>query len=347
MNIESENYREQTVEQLLLRLCEGRLTAEEEVRIESWVEEDENNKKIFDEIITLSLKMDALDIVSSIDSDKAFQRTTKKIRRHTLNRWAGRIQKFAAMLVIPLMATIIYMACNDLNRNNDSVTAEMLEFRTNSGMTGKVMLPDGSTAILNSGSVLRYPSTFAKGKVRSVSFEGEAFFDIVKDEDCPFVITTSSDEQIKVYGTTFNLDAYSGKNITTTLVDGTVGFLYSDKRGEKHEIILTPNHKLDFNPICKVLSVKETSCLAETAWKDGKVILDKTPLVDILNSISKRYNVDFSICDPELASITFSGGAMTMNSIEHTLEALNIASGINWRIKPIEDIDAKQIIEIY
>jgi hypothetical protein len=48
-----------------------------------------------------------------------------------------------------------------------------------------------------------------------------------------------------------------------------------------------------------------------------------------------------------MASITFSGGTMTMNSLEHTLKALSLASGINYRIQPTEDIDTKQIIEIY
>lgn len=345
MNKENE-FNNNAVENLLVRFCDGGLTPEEEALLERWIEEDESNKNILKDCINLSLEMDALDVVSSIDTDKAFHRVTRRIKENNFKRFFSKIQKFAAILTIPLIAVVTYMVCAN-EAQEDLSEIQILEFRTNSGMTGKIILPDGSTAILNSGSVLRYPSSFAKGEPRSVSFEGEAYFDIVKNERCPFIINTSSEERIKVYGTTFNLDAYPGKNVTTTLIDGTVGFAYSDRRGEEHEIILTPNHRLEFNPICKVLSVKETSCLSETAWKDGKLILDKTPLKDILNSISKRYNVDFVITSEDLASITFSGGAMTMNSLEHTLKSLNIASGINWRSRPMEEIGAKQIIEIY
>lgn len=346
--MENEFNNELTHEELLIKIIKGEvLTSKEESRLNEWVVANEQNRKILNDIISLSIEMDALDVVSTIDADQAFQRVSNKIRKNSIKLWIGRVQKFAAILTIPLILAVTFMVCDDVRENNKESVAQMLEFRTNSGMTGKVMLPDGSTAILNSGSVLRYPSRFAKGEIRSVSFEGEAYFDIVKDEHCPFVIATSSEEKIKVYGTTFNLDAYPGKNVTTTLVDGIVGFLYSDKRGDSHEIILSPNHKLEFNPTCKVLSVKETTCLPETSWKDGKVILDKTPLTDILTSISKRYNVDFKISNPELATITFSGGTMTMNSLEHTLKSLNIASGINWRTLPISDFESKQIIEIY
>lgn len=335
------------IEELLPLYCDGLLSEEDSLLVEKWVEEDEEHRKLLQDMLNLCMDMDALDVMSKVNTEKALKRTTSKIRRKRMNDWGVRIQRFAAMLAIPLAAALSYMLVDDYREDARREPVRMMEFRANAGMTGKVMLPDGSTAILNSESVLRYPSTFTDDKSRNVTFEGEAFFDIVRDESHPFVITTASEEKIKVYGTQFNLEAYPDENCITTLVEGSVGFIYDDKRGEEHEVMLTPNHKLEFNPVCKVLSIKETSCLAETAWKDGKVILDKTPLKDILKSLSKRYNVDFSIKNAETASITFSGGVMTMNSLEHTLESLKIASGIQWRIIPVDKLDSRQVIEIY
>ena len=337
------------IEKLLPLFCEGKLTEEENAVVEAWVEEDESHKKILQDMLELCLSIDAHDVMTGVDTEQALKRVKAKIHSRRNRVWLGHIQRFAAILSIPLALMVMYLGMKDLRE--DMAEAEepvrMMEFRTNAGMTGKVILPDGSTAILNSGSVLKYPSTFADDGSRQVTFEGEAFFDIVKDELHPFIIATSGSEKIKVYGTTFNLEAYSGENTITTLLEGSVGFTYSDQRGVEHEVMLKPNHKLEFNPVCKMLSVKETSCLAETAWKDGKVILDKTPLKDILRSLSKRFNVRFSIKNVELESLTFSGGLMTLNSLEHTLEALKIASGLEWRYIPFDDLNSRQVIEIY
>ena len=70
------------------------------------------------------------------------------------------------------------------------------------GKRQKVVLPDGTKVILNAGSYMKYPRQFGK-EGRYVHFKGEAYFDVAKNKDCPFIIQ-SQDYKIRVLGTTFN-----------------------------------------------------------------------------------------------------------------------------------------------
>lgn len=334
-----------TIEELLPLYCDGMLSEEENALVLKWLEEDESNKELLKAMLDVCIDMDALAVMSSVDTDKAFQRVSGRIKRNKTKRSLIWIRNVAAMLLIPMAGALAYVLME--NKSEPIADVQMLEFRTNPGMTGKVMLPDGSTAILNSGSVLKYPSVFVPGKPRMVEFEGEAYFDITKDESAIFVVTTPSDERVEVYGTKFNLDVYEGSNSVATLVEGSIGFFYNDKSGEEKKILMTPAHRLELNHDSGIVSMMETSCAAETAWKDGKILLDKTSMDDILEILSKRYDVDFVVRDSLIRKMTFSGGIITMNRLEHLLESFSISSSIHWRYLPSKDINKKQMIELY
>ena len=336
-----------TIEEMLPLYCDGMLSEEETVRVQEWIAADESNKKVLHDMADICMNMDALNIMSTVDADKAFARVSKRIKQKKARKCLMRLRNVAAMLVLPLVAALTYVLV-DTRSNQEQITdVQMLEFRTNPGMTGKVILPDGSTAVLNSGSVLKYPSSFVPGKPRMVEFEGEAYFDVTKDESAIFVVTTPSEERIEVYGTKFNLDVYEGRNTIATLVEGSIGFIYNDKSGDEKKIMITPAHKLELNHDSGIVSMMETTCDAEVAWKDGKILLDKTSMDDILEILSKRYDVDFVVRDTIIRKMTFSGGFITMNRLEHLLESFSISSSIHWRYISSEDINGKQKIELY
>ena len=90
------------------------------------------------------------------------------------------------------------------------------------GGENTVILADGTTVHLNAGSKPTYPVRFA-GKRRVVALEGEAYFDVVKDETRPFIVQTHLGE-VTVLGTAFNINAYTDASVYTTLVHGKVQF---------------------------------------------------------------------------------------------------------------------------
>ena len=77
---------------------------------------------------------------------------------------------------------------------------------------------------------------------------GEAFFKVSKDKERRFIVKTLHQSRIEVYGTTFNVEAYDGEDIlTTTLLEGSVGFVYPDKSGAMKSVMLKPYQKSVYN----------------------------------------------------------------------------------------------------
>ena len=91
---------------------------------------------------------------------------------------------------------------------------------------------------LNSGSVLKYPSIFT-GNIREVSLNGEAYFEVAKDPEHKFIVSTPQKSKVEVLGTHFNLEAFDEMDeVITTLVEGKVEFVY-EKDGQGSIIIRT------------------------------------------------------------------------------------------------------------
>ncbi|HKP32519.1 MAG TPA: FecR family protein, partial [Chitinophagaceae bacterium] len=115
------------------------------------------------------------------------------------------------------------------------------EVSTRPGSRTKLVLPDGSSVWLNAGSKLTYSKDFGT-KDRNVTLTGEAFFDVVSNEEVPFEITTPT-LQIKVLGTAFNVKSYpSEKTSETTVIRGRVEIISNQRPNEK--FVLKPNEKL-------------------------------------------------------------------------------------------------------
>lgn len=146
------------------------------------------------------------------------------------------MQRAAAILFIPLVISwsILYWS-------RDGQEIQMMEVRTNPGMTTSVELPDGTEVVLNSSSLLRYPSQFADDK-REVKLVGEAFFSVAKDEK-KFIVGTLNKSKIVVHGTKFNIEAYKeSKKVQTTLVSGKVSFSYVNNGG-RNDVMMQPGQR--------------------------------------------------------------------------------------------------------
>ena len=98
----------------------------------------------------------------------------------------------------------------------------MVVLENKRAVKSEIALPDGSKVWLNAESRLTYPKSFSGICTRHVYLTGEAYFDVTENKSQPFIVETSN-LQIKVLGTVFNVKSYDGeKNIETTLVKGSV-----------------------------------------------------------------------------------------------------------------------------
>ncbi|WP_119080049.1 FecR family protein [Chitinophaga alhagiae] len=241
----------------------------------------------------------------------------------------------AAAAVVLLAAAAWWL----MPARNTAAPAVAEEVHAEKGTRSRVTLPDGSVVWLNADSRLTYKDDF-NGALREVYLEGEAYFDVVKDADKPFIIHTAR-MHIRVLGTTFNVRAYPNERTAeTALIRGSVEV---SAQGEKmRPVILRPNEKLvlyldgqqpdtiNEQPkqefAIRPLHVAEQDGLPlETAWVENKLVFRDEAFGTLAARLERWYGVQISLNGPEVKDLRFTG-RFEKETIEQVLKALQITA---------------------
>ena len=192
----------------------------------------------------------------------------------------------------------------------------------------RLKLPDGTLVWLNAASTIKYPSSFANAKTRTVQLLGEAYFEVAKDKKHPFVVQTRAQE-IKVTGTHFNVSSYSGeKSVKVTLLEGAVEVL--DKATQRTAKLNAGQQSVID---AKGLKVDEVDAEQEVAWKDGDFAFQGDDFQSALNKISRWYNVDI-VLDKEVANAVMPGGWISKSSkLSEVLKLIATTADIGFKIE--------------
>lgn len=330
------------IEQLLPRYCEGKVTEEERLLIEQWMDQTKENRRMVKQVFTLYLAADTMNVMKKVNTEKALSRVKDRMKGNKKTRGWEWVQRAAAILFIPLLVTALLQYWGD----DKQELANMMEVKTNPGMTTSLTLPDGTIVFLNSESTLSYPSSF-EGDTRNVTLQGEAYFEVAKNPEKKFIVSTSHQSQIEVLGTHFNVEAYEKEDrVQATLVEGKIGFIFTQDNKSK-KILMDPGQKLIYDSKDSKIQLYSTSGEAEIAWKEGKIIFRNTPLAEGLRMLEKRYNVEFIIKNDRLRGDAFTG-TFTNQRLERILEYFQLSSQIRWRYLDSPNIaDERSKIEIY
>lgn len=205
-------------------------------------------------------------------------------------------------IVQPYPGMIKYKASDTLPDEEPALVYNIIE--TSKGQQYQLILPDGTKVRLNAASSIRFPVTFSHHK-RIVHLTGEALFDVVPNRAVPFYVITNNAE-IKVLGTTFNVDAYS-KNTTTTLLTGSLEIKSS---GETARII--PGEKAISWHSTKLakdtIIVTKGDTLQTISWKNVNRIYSNTPLREFVSDMGRWYELEIVNlgCVPANAVISVS-----------------------------------------
>ena len=214
-------------------------------------------------------------------------------------------------------------------------TNETLAYNTLTVPYGKrmnIVLSDGTMAHLNAGTSIKYPVQFIKGKDRQVFITGEAYLDVAKDTEHPFIVNANS-LNIRVLDTHFNVSAYpEDENTEVVLVEGSVS-LYSDSDGHHPEknILLEPGFKGSFDRIHNSIRKNEVDTNIYTSWIDGKMIFRNMTFENILKKLERNYNVVFINHNTHLAKKVFNAN-FGKEPIERVLQELKTNYGIKYTI---------------
>lgn len=194
----------------------------------------------------------------------------------------------------------------------------------------KITLEDGTQVWLNAESQLIYPDTFSANE-RRVILKGEAYFEVVKDEQKPFYVE-SNGQVVRVYGTEFNVRSYEeDADIYTTLVSGRVSL--QSMNGNEAELILTPGKQAVFDKRQRSTSVRPVDTQVVTSWRRGMFVFEEQNLEQIMRDLSRWYNFSYEFKDTSLRETVFMGSVPRYGDFNEILEILEKSGGVKFRVK--------------
>ncbi len=218
------------------------------------------------------------------------------------------------------------------SKNQEPAQAMFNTIKTPRGGKYEVILPDGSRVWLNATSSIKFPTSFT-GKQREVSLTGEAYFEVAKNPQKPFIvhITFPQSSQrnaatIKVLGTHFNVMAYANeKNIKTTLLEGSVQV--ANHNGKSVKII--PGEQAQLQPNNKISVIPDDG--QATAWKDGLFLFKSADIHTIMRQVSRWYDVDI-VYEDQPTTDKFSGTIPRSANLSQLLKILEL-SEVHFKIE--------------
>lgn len=210
----------------------------------------------------------------------------------------------------------------------DVFTLQYNTLKTPRGGEYTVVLSDGTRVYLNAASELKYPIQF-DSKKREVHLSGEAYFEVAKDTNRPFYVVTDA-VRVKVYGTEFNVNTCGVGGTQTTLVSGKVGI---QGKGSEREYIMKSSQLAEFESNGKFKGIRQVNVAAYTAWKEGYFVFEDEGLEDILNRLSRWYDVDVFYGNEKVKEYHFTGHMEKYENIETILNAISKMVGVHFTIK--------------
>lgn len=322
---------------LIARSLTDQLDIQEQKEIEAWLSASEENLQEYNDILDLWTKSANLKLPSTINQELAFEHIRLRAKHSGRTKRLIRFSiQIAATLVLAVIFSglFVYLKTGTTVATLPQITSNTVyqEVKSAYGIQSKIELPDGTLVYLNSGSTLRFPQSFDQFEQRKVSLNGEACFAVSKNERQPFIVEVN-DLDIKVVGTTFNVEAYSDNpEVTIALLEGKV-FLKREADKENDDLVaLLPNQVATFNKSDNSLTKTNVSDLYKyTAWISGRIVFFNDPIETVVNKLGKWYNIDIQIADKDLENYRFTGTFID-ESLEQILNILGLTSPMTYHI---------------
>lgn len=211
---------------------------------------------------------------------------------------------------------------------------ELHTLTTPIGKDYKVVLSDGTTVHLNANSRLIYPSSFSTDKERRVQLTGEAFFDVAHDKNRQFVVETSEID-VRVYGTKFNVNTNKRNVVETVLVEGAVTVM-GDTFAER---LIKPEEMAQYNSETGKLEVREVEVMNYVSWRTGTYSFFEETLENIMLSLSSWYDEEIEFTDEKSAQMKFVCNLPRYSTIEEVMDVLVMSGNIQYNV-----VDGRVII---
>jgi len=338
----------------LIRYLANESTFEERKEVELWLEQNDSNKKHFEEIRSIwdtrteniiwdseSAWMELLNKVS-VSSDEKVEYTELIYKQPSFTETMHEVltgfisrKHFIRYASVFIVLIISYLFINYLNlfQGFSSNKITWNEKVTISGQKEIVTLADNSKVTLNSGSRLRYPERFTDSN-RDVYLEGEAYFEVAHDSENNFIVHTGS-ISTSVLGTKFNISAFSDdKKITVSLFEGKIQITdqeYNDY-SKSRNIVLSPHQQWSYNLNTKNSEITKFDNDKVIGWKDNKLVFENESLKLVFKKLSRAYGVKFTCSNKSILSQKITT-KFENQSIWLVAEVIKKTTGLEYNMK--------------
>jgi transmembrane sensor len=343
------------ITELILKYLNNEASEKEITSIFKWIEASEENKAKFIEL-KKAWVLTASNNTQKAISWKTIKKQTIKRRRYSLLKYAAILiivfgigqaiylnQKPNTPVINEVVLELSDGTTKSLNKTQEEIIVdsngniigkqesnEIIYQTRNSnkeiayntlktpyGKTFKLTLSDGTIVHLNSGTVFKFPEQFVESKNREVYLTGEAFFEVAKNPEQPFIVHSNS-INIEVLGTVFNVSAYDDDFTThCELVEGSVRL--SETGNYNNNTLLSPNQKFTWNKNTKSFEKQEVDVKTYTAWVYGELIFKNEPFEILSKKLERTYGIKIINNNNYLASQRFTG---TINIKESSIESI-------------------------
>ena len=319
----------ETIWSIIGRSCEGEISPEEEIALNEWIHSSTTNKKVYFQIKELWYhKQDQTNNSQAIAAyDKLINRIKFAEVTHTqsgvrqFNFRVNQLLKYAAIFIFFIsFGYLSYYFVTEESTKNEYCTIGVPK-----GNKSEVILPDGSKVWLNNNSKLIYPKKFNRNQ-RTVELTGEAYFEVEHNSRMPFIVQTS-DMQVKVLGTKFNVSAYpNDKFIETTLISGKVTVRSNENPDQEN--FLAPGESLTFDKVSNQVTKNKVDTKFFTYWMKGEFIFKDEKFETLARRIERIYNVEIIFEDPSLKEKTYTGDFKVDDNIYTILEIFKQSTSV-------------------
>ncbi|WP_425391059.1 FecR family protein [Ekhidna sp.] len=255
----------------------GEASAQDEARLEALLNESEATKQFYAELVKVWDGTEKAAGITPEEINQEWIRLRGEIRKTDKKSFS--FMKIAASIALLAAIGIAFFWLQ--NDNTEQLIAAEMQVQA---------LEDGSMVTLNAGSELSYPKAFSNEETREVELKGEAFFEVEKNPEKPFIIKTPT-VQVQVLGTSFSVRSLDGEATSSVIVaSGSVEVKFGES-----SLVLSPDEKAILDRSSSRLFKVTNDDPNYLAWKTKQFVFDDTSLEKVVENLSNAYQVDIRL----------------------------------------------------
>jgi transmembrane sensor len=360
-------FKKSDIELIIVNYLTGSITDEDLVKLTKFINTSTKNRTYFNELKNSWIIAGEKIINSSIHTERSWHtfkhRATQNSSRSGLGFKALSKVKFTNylklaaswLIVFGLGSGITWLIFTSL-KEKTAISNKTIEISTPLGARSIIKLPDETQVWLNAGTTLTYSQDYGQN-TRTLNLNGEAYFDVAKDSQHPFIVKTQG-IVVRALGTRFNIKAYpEERTISATLEEGRIDVRILNLIDKNERILLKPHDILIYHKETKQLekyvesaedkvkpengkevNLKHIDILSNirtelyTSWKDLRWIIYSEPLSTLAPMLERRFNLKIIFDDDILKNYKFTG-IIENETVDQIMTAIKLTAPINYQIR--------------